>query len=84
MSLLGKSNPDSRGKGRPKNKTDELVLMNVYKFIESLPAVKSHYCRSSSTKKYLPNDFESIECVFRLYRSNCESNKLKKCVKCCI
>lgn len=77
LSPLGKSNPDSRGKGRPKNKTDEPVLSNVYKFIESLPAVQSHYCRSSTKKKYLPKEFESIERVFRLYKSNCESNGLK-------
>jgi hypothetical protein len=61
LSPLGKSNPDSRGKGRPNYKTDEPVLSNVYKFIERLPAVQSHYCRSSTTKKYLPKEFESIK-----------------------
>lgn len=38
-------------------------------FVEKLPAVSSHYCRSSSKKKYLPVEFKSVSHVYRYYKT---------------
>ncbi|KAJ8876260.1 hypothetical protein PR048_024170 [Dryococelus australis] len=41
--------------------------------IGTLPAVPSHYCRSSSTKMYIRTEFESLENVYRLYKEDCKT-----------
>lgn len=46
---------DKRGKNNmPSNKTPVNKLKIVDQFIKSLPAVPSHYCRASTSKKFLP------------------------------
>lgn len=64
---------DLRGKHRPYNKTSDEQIRKFKHFVESLPAVPSHYCRSSSTKKYLPADIKSFNNVYRMYVAKCES-----------
>lgn len=41
-----------------------------------MPAVPSHYCRSSSNKKYITNDFQSLEHVYRVYVEDCKINNV--------
>lgn len=65
---------DSRGKKSAINKTPEDLINSVDAFIEKLPAVPSHYCRSSSTKKYIGSEFQSLEHVYRIYVDYCKSN----------
>ncbi|KAL5234327.1 hypothetical protein ACI65C_001737 [Semiaphis heraclei] len=61
------SKHDNRGKQPSKNKTANVIIGNVDRFIQMLPAVPSHYCRGSSSKKYITNDFNSLEHVYRVY-----------------
>ena len=42
--------------------------MNVRAFISSLPAVPSHYCRSTSKRKDLPAEMQNLTNVYRTYR----------------
>jgi hypothetical protein len=42
---------DARGAHRPKNKTPDEDLTGVRQFISSLPAVLSHYCRSTTNRR---------------------------------
>jgi len=44
----------------------------VDKCIEKLPAVPLHYYRSSSNKKYITNDFQILEHVYRVYLGDCK------------
>jgi len=65
---------DNRGKGIPKNKTSEDNLRLVNKFIQSLPVVPSHYCRSSSNKKYLSSDISNASRLYLIYKDFCSTN----------
>lgn len=65
---------DGRGKGRPPNKTSDESLDTVHAFIQSLPAVPSHYCRSSSNKKYLPSDISNASRLYLIYTNFCSTN----------
>lgn len=44
-------------------------------FIKSLPAVASHYCRDSTSKKYLHTEHKNISAVYRACKIHCESLK---------
>lgn len=44
---------EKRGKNAPANKTSDEKKNGVRQFIDSIPKYESHYCRSSSSKKYL-------------------------------
>ena len=46
-------------------------------WLESLPKLPSHYCRSSSSKLYLEPGFNSIIHIYRLYKTFCEDSKTK-------
>lgn len=65
---------DKRGKQPPKIKTADDIIGNVDRFIQMLPAVPSHYCRGSSSKKYITNNFNSLEHVYRVYIEDCKLN----------
>lgn len=72
--------PDQRGKHVPHNKTTEEQMTNFKAFIESLPVLPSHYCRSSSTRKYLPAErviITFIECMSKTKRT-WKSQSLRK------
>lgn len=60
------SKTDHRGKKPAQNKISDEVIKNVHTFIQKLPAVPSHYCRSSTTKKYIGNEFQSLENIYRM------------------
>lgn len=65
---------DGRGLGRPKNKTSDDVIANFDHFIQQLPAVPSHYCRASTTKKYLPSELGNRSRLYKLYIDFCKQN----------
>ena len=50
------SQQDNRGRHIPHNKYEQVVLNTARQHIESHPVMDSHYCRSSSKKKYLCGD----------------------------
>ncbi|KAK7590530.1 hypothetical protein V9T40_002143 [Parthenolecanium corni] len=74
-SILSTATADKRGCRLPKNKTPPRSLQHVRQFIESLPAVDSHYCRNSSDRKYLPESAENLKAVYRHYKEHCASKK---------
>nr|CAI5822716.1 unnamed protein product [Callosobruchus analis] len=67
-SLQGKikENVDKRGIHAPKHKASPDQINAFKQFIDSLPAVPSHYCRGSSTKLYLPSEIRGITNLFRM------------------
>lgn len=69
----GTSKKDGRGLRRPKNKTTD-VMANFNKFIQQLPAVPSHYCRASTTKKYLPSELGNYSRLYKLYIDFCNQS----------
>jgi len=68
---------DKRGKHVPINKKSEDTLKSIDEFIQKLPAVKSHYCRASSNRKYLPTEIENVGRLYKIDTSYCTSNKLE-------
>ncbi|CAI6362396.1 unnamed protein product [Macrosiphum euphorbiae] len=70
----GTSKKDGRGSRRPKNKTSDDVMANFDKFIQQLPAVPSHYCRASTTKKYLPSELGNCSRLYKLYIDFCKQS----------
>jgi hypothetical protein len=68
--IAGTAKPDIRGKRTPQNKTAENVSEAVFEFISSLPAVPSHYCRSQTSRKYLPTEMRSLAFVYRMYKKH--------------
>ena len=73
-SASGTSKKDGRGSRRPKNKTSDDVMANFDKFIQQLPAVPSHYCRASTTKKYLPSELGNCSRLYKLYIDFCKQS----------
>lgn len=65
---------DSRGQVIPKNKLNEIIVSKLHEFIKKLPAVPSHYCRASTTKKYLPAEFMNILRLYAVYKDYCKTN----------
>ncbi|CAI6370917.1 unnamed protein product [Macrosiphum euphorbiae] len=41
-----------------------------------LPAVPSHYCRSSTSKQYISSDFNSLNHVYRFYVEHCNMKNI--------
>lgn len=58
---------DQRGKHAPLHKTTTEDKNRVHEFIKKLPAVASHYCRASSTKKYLPSELRNVSFLYRFF-----------------
>ncbi|KAF2896471.1 hypothetical protein ILUMI_09704 [Ignelater luminosus] len=54
-------------KMNPKNKTKAEDYLKTIKYIKMLPAVPSHYCRGSSSKKYLPLQMKNISRLYQMY-----------------
>lgn len=67
LSSSGIITPDRRGAEPPKNKRSDAEINDVKNHIDSFPAYESHYCRASSSKKYLPSDL-SISKMYRMYK----------------
>ena len=66
----GTAKPDQRGRHKPQNKTRDALEKDVISYISTLPAVPSHYCRSQSSRKYLPVELRNLSFVYSLYRKH--------------
>lgn len=71
-SLLNTSSKDNRGSVSTANGIFVELKAAICSFIESLPNVPSHYCRSRTNRTYLPSEFHSISNIFRLYKTKQE------------
>lgn len=50
----------------------------LFTFIDSLPVMESHYCRASSTKKYLLPEWSSKQSLYRFYVNDwCKTRNVK-------
>lgn len=82
-SIKGKveENKDNRGRHEPRHKATTIQLDDFRRFIRALPAVPSHYCRSSSNKLYLPAEVKSIANLYRSYVNHVqEEGKIPLCL----
>lgn len=60
---------------RQYNKMSPEMKANLDNFIQNLPAVASHYCRASSTRKYLSADLKNLTNVHKMYKNEQIKNK---------
>ena len=77
--LTGTPKADMRDKHTKRVVTDE-IKNKVNHFISSFPTVDSHYCRSSSTRQYLPSNL-NLKKMYQLYiemNSEEEAKKVKE------
>lgn len=51
-----------------RKKPCEMENKSIHEFLDSLPTMESHYCRSSSSKNYLLPEWTSKEELYRLYK----------------
>lgn len=65
--LLKESGAKQRRKRVAHNKTNEEHINLVKKYIEKLPAVPSHYCRSKCNKVYIPQEFRNVANLYKCY-----------------
>jgi len=73
VDLYTSKSSDSRGNIAnkiPTNKTPYYKIKQVEEFTDLLPAVSSHYCRKSSSKKYVCSDFNSLNHIYKVYVEN--------------
>lgn len=72
----------TKGKRKPKKSESRQKIFQektsgVEKFLKSLPTVESHYCRSSSTRRYLEPIWRSKSNVYQFYKNNyCNEKKI--------
>lgn len=78
------SKTDHRGKNPAHKKISEEIINIIHTFIQKLPAVPSHYCRSSSTKNYIGSEFGSLENIYRINFHDCKLNNNLTTVSCAI
>lgn len=67
---------DLRGKHLPHNKLPQATENSIRNFILSLPAVQSHYCRKTSSKKY-PDPTLNIPIIWGKFNEHCTENGLQ-------
>ncbi|KAL0860043.1 hypothetical protein ABMA27_010358 [Loxostege sticticalis] len=67
----GLSSHDSRDRSAS-DKFDENTKAKAKAYIESLPALPSHYKRKKSNKLYLPEQFRNLSNLYRLYVKHCQ------------
>jgi hypothetical protein len=73
---LGSALEDGRGRHQQQIKIDGAAIQNVHMHIQSYPAVESHYCRSGTNRKYLPEGLTTAE----MYREYCNDYCVKKLI----
>lgn len=66
--VLNTSETDKRGAAATFNATSADLKEAVCTFIESLPRVPSHYCRSRTNRTYLPTECFSISNLYRKFK----------------
>lgn len=52
-------------------------MKSIDDLIQKLPAVKSHYCRAPSNKKYLPAEMGNLSRLYEVYKYYCAQNKIE-------
>ncbi|CAG9790210.1 unnamed protein product [Diatraea saccharalis] len=72
----GLSTHESRTRTAP-DKYDENTKLDAKKYIETLPALPSHYSRKKSNKLYLPEQFKNLSNLYRLYVKHSERLSIK-------
>lgn len=50
------------------------IMKSIDDFIQKL---KSHYCRASSNKKYLPAEMGNLSRLYQVYKYYCAQNKIE-------
>lgn len=55
----------------------EELRQGVCQFLEEIPKLESHYCRSSTSKIYLEPLFDSMSSLYKEYKNYCEPNNIK-------
>lgn len=75
VSKTGMIKKDSRGRCGPRNKKTEGTIKTVRDFIEKIPVVPSHYCRSKTKKLYMASDIRNFSNLYRLYKGDCQMQK---------
>lgn len=78
-----RANDDRRGRHSPKHIVSAERKSEFEAFIQRLPAVPSHYCRSSTQKLYLPADIRNYANLYRLYRKAMEEDNKKPISETC-
>lgn len=68
---------DKRGKHAPKHKLNDSELNFIKSFIESFPVMESHYCRKTTSKKYLDPSL-NISIMYRMYSRRCSEENRQK------
>lgn len=58
----------------PRHEADKILLRN---FLLELPKMESHYCRASSSKKYLEPIWQSKTALYRSYVEYCKDKNVK-------
>lgn len=76
-SPYGLSKMDQRGKHLSNNKKTVQIMKYIDTFIQKLPAVQSHYCRASSSRKYLPTEFGNLSRLYELNVFDCKNNEME-------
>lgn len=56
-----------------RNNSKKLKSDSVNKWLEIIPKVPSHYCRASSTRVYVEQDFRSINHMHEIYKEWCQT-----------
>ena len=73
--LFGTAKKGRAGGARP-HRSEAIVALR--QFIEGLPVQEPHYTRRDSTKRYLPQGFESLSKVYRLYVKHVQRDFVSK------
>ena len=65
-----------------KSKDQSMVRKTAYDFLEKLPKVESHYCRSTTTKQFVEPFFSTKADLFKAYKENCIEQSIPYCSNC--
>ncbi|CAI6357122.1 unnamed protein product [Macrosiphum euphorbiae] len=68
---------DQRGRHSPKHKKSYDIMRSIEDFTQKLPAIKSHYCRASTFKKYLPAEMGNLSRLYQVYKCYCAQKKIE-------
>lgn len=67
--------PSTKKSCTTKNISD--AKKNLLEFLDLLPKMPSHYCRSTTSKMYLEPDINSKMDLFRMYEEHCKANNVQ-------
>ncbi|CAH1109932.1 unnamed protein product [Psylliodes chrysocephalus] len=70
-------NKDLRGKVCKNSLIEEDVKQNIRDHINSFEFIESHYCRTNTSRLYLPPSL-NVSKMYSLYEEHCKDNNIKK------